>query len=930
MISQKAWRILILLALAAAIVFFTNKKTERLSPLVAEHLRCEDRSEPLGIDDSSPDFSWQLRGASPAPAYYQVIVASSREDIAAGIGTLWDSGKREEPQVVPVAYEGKPLASRQGAYWAVRFWDKEGGVSKFSDPAYFEMGLLAESDWQGSWIWSDNTASDDYSYLSTTFPALAAPVKRARLYASTVHRHEISLNGKIIAKGPNFGDAYVRYYQTIAIDPQLFKAASAESEAANMLSIKAHWYGAGQGRVPLQRGALLQLEVVLEDGSSQIIASGAGWQAHRGEWYWDKNTEGGLVQFRNSEGVPLESIDAALAPVPLFAGQDEANHAAGWNPAQIIGGVREGLQSAKLASQTTEIVEAERAPVDFRRLAPGFYLADFGKVYAATPQVFLPASLERKDVLLAPAYRLDKKGEPITTEQRTNLIYRYRSAARGAAEIIRPYWYLGMRYLGVKVRGLELDASALRLIVRHHQVADGRAVFKSSDATLNALWDLAHHSTIYGAQEQFVDTPTREQGQFSYDSYLIGLAQAQVFGERLLNKQALHDFARSQRSYKPIDGRLDAAYPNGGIVQDIADWSMIFPLWLWDFYEVSGDMEVLRQLFSAATRTGDWIASTLHPQSRLVNLGNRLSSESGLIDWPDRYLHDLAPTQKSILSGYAYAAFQAVARIAKTVGEVETGEVFERRAEAMAKAIVEHLWDETQQAFVDGLMEDGTKSTIASEQTNAMMVALGIGTPEMRNAALRRINVDQPQTSVILSRYLVAALGEQGKSETLLRYLRIPNGRNFADILKDGGTFTYEAWGGRGGTGDSESHAYGAMTIFTALIRYVAGIRCEAVRCEKFSVLPNLGDVSELELSIPTTHGVLGVHWYSSREVDLQIPPHSSGDICLPVEKIQDVLINDVRSEHAERQGACLWVKNIGPGSHQLRYSAARDASRFP
>src|SRR5208282_5606659 len=48
----------------------------------------------------------------------------------------------------------QPLVSRQTAWWRVRAWDKNGVASPWSAAASWEDGLLAQSDWQASWITS--------------------------------------------------------------------------------------------------------------------------------------------------------------------------------------------------------------------------------------------------------------------------------------------------------------------------------------------------------------------------------------------------------------------------------------------------------------------------------------------------------------------------------------------------------------------------------------------------------------------------------------------------------------------------------------------------------------------------------------------------------------------------------------------------------
>src|SRR5258708_30123904 len=66
---------------------------------------------PLGIDDPSPSFSWQLkdpaRGAKQTA--YQVSIASSPELVKQSQADVWTSGRAESWQSLTVKYAGPAL-----------------------------------------------------------------------------------------------------------------------------------------------------------------------------------------------------------------------------------------------------------------------------------------------------------------------------------------------------------------------------------------------------------------------------------------------------------------------------------------------------------------------------------------------------------------------------------------------------------------------------------------------------------------------------------------------------------------------------------------------------------------------------------------------------------------------------------------------------
>jgi len=142
------------LFLACASVSARGKK--RYSVTVG-NLKCEYRINPLGIDVFPPRLSWQLsselRGQKQTA--YQVLVASSPDQLEEGKADLWDSGRVKSDQSIHVAYAGEPMKSRLRCYWKARVWDRDGIASDWSEPAEWAMGLLQPEDWKAKWISTD-------------------------------------------------------------------------------------------------------------------------------------------------------------------------------------------------------------------------------------------------------------------------------------------------------------------------------------------------------------------------------------------------------------------------------------------------------------------------------------------------------------------------------------------------------------------------------------------------------------------------------------------------------------------------------------------------------------------------------------------------------------------------------------------------------
>jgi alpha-L-rhamnosidase len=115
------------------------------------HLRCEHLSNPLGMDAEHPSLSWQSDNTERNwhQSAYQILVASSTARLSSP--DVWNSGKQNSTESNGIVYRGPKLESRRRYYWTVRVWDAGGKLSE-AIPAWWEMGLLAKSDWSAKWI----------------------------------------------------------------------------------------------------------------------------------------------------------------------------------------------------------------------------------------------------------------------------------------------------------------------------------------------------------------------------------------------------------------------------------------------------------------------------------------------------------------------------------------------------------------------------------------------------------------------------------------------------------------------------------------------------------------------------------------------------------------------------------------------------------
>jgi len=117
-------------------------------------LRVNDLKTPLGIDDASPRFSWQLQDPAHGAKQtsYQVQVASSADLLKQNKTDVWDSDRVASGQSLNVPYAGPALKSSTRYFWRVQVWDATGKNYTPSESSWWETGLLNADGWHAQWI----------------------------------------------------------------------------------------------------------------------------------------------------------------------------------------------------------------------------------------------------------------------------------------------------------------------------------------------------------------------------------------------------------------------------------------------------------------------------------------------------------------------------------------------------------------------------------------------------------------------------------------------------------------------------------------------------------------------------------------------------------------------------------------------------------
>lgn len=97
------------------------------------------------LRDPTPEFGWVVPQGSEFQAAYQVLVASSRANIDANHGDVWDSKKVTDSRNFGIEYAGPTLDASKTYFWKVRIWDDVNRLTQYSASQQFR-GVDTETD----------------------------------------------------------------------------------------------------------------------------------------------------------------------------------------------------------------------------------------------------------------------------------------------------------------------------------------------------------------------------------------------------------------------------------------------------------------------------------------------------------------------------------------------------------------------------------------------------------------------------------------------------------------------------------------------------------------------------------------------------------------------------------------------------------------
>ena len=568
--------------------------------------------------------------------------------------------------------------------------------------------------------------------------------------------YKLYINGRFVTMGPAASYPHCYNYNELDVSSYL-------NEGENTIAVHTYYQGLiNRVWVSADRRQMLWLELTV--GGNLVTVSDTSWKCREHTGYSQYLKTGLEVQF-------MEIYDSRAEEKSFFeVGFDDSL----WENACVYRNadytlVRQMTEQIALCKLYPEILE-QRGDIlylDFGREAVGYLCARaMGK--------------DGDELILHYAEELNADGS-VRYKMRCNCIYEEKWILGDGESILDQYDYKAFRYAEIILPdGVEIDS--VSMLVRHYPCVE-RGRFDIDTPELEAVVRLCADTIKYGMQENFVDCPTREKGQYLGDVSVAARAHAVLTGDTEMMKKAITDFCNSCFICQGM-----MAVSTSSLMQEIADYSLQFPAQVLWVYKVDGDLEFLKFAEPYATKVYNYFLQYMRDDCLIEKVYDKWN----LVDWPAnlRDGYDFPLTRPigegvhNVLNAFWCGFLQAIDEIYSILGMQSTG-----RTEKAISSYVESFYCEE-----SGLFCDSTEHTHSAVHSNILPLLFDIGSNECHERIVKLIEKKGLSSmGVYMAYFALAALKKQGEYELAKKL--ISDHTCWLNMLSEGATTTFEAWG---------------------------------------------------------------------------------------------------------------------------------------
>lgn len=848
-------------AILFSVLSFLFVNAQKATDLQVEHL-----INPIGIDAVQPRFSWRLhderKGASQTA--YKIVVGTNEASLKNNSETVWNSGWVNSDKQL-VVYAGKSLQPFTRYYWSIAWKDKDGGTSNDAT-AFFETGMMAQKNWQGSWI-SDgqDVQLKPAPYFRKVFEA-KKKIKSARAYIAAAGLYELYLNGEKVGNH-RLDPMYTRFdrrnlYVTYDVTTQL-----QEGKNAIGVLLGNGWYNHQSTAVWYFHKApwrnrpafCMDLRLTYEDGTVETITTGKEWKT-------------------------------ALSPIifnSIYTAEhyDARKEQPGWNTSKFNDSawkqvVYRAAPSDNIVAQTLyPIRNVEEIPArSVQKFSDTVYVFDLGRNIAGVSKITLrgqPGTTLR----LKHGERLYKNGRV----DQSNIDVHYRPtddtdpfqtdifilSGREQDSFMPRFNYKGFQYVEViSDKPITLTKENLTGYFMHSDVPSTGSI-TSSNSTLDKIWWATNNSYLSNLFGYPTDCPQREKNGWTGDGQI-------AIETGLFNFDAITIYEKwmaDHRDEQQPNGVLPAIVPTSGWGYEWAngpDWTSTIAIIPWNAYLFYGDTTLLAACYDNIKRYVDHINT---------NWPSGLTSW-GLGDWIP--VKSKSPVELTS-SAYYFVDATILANAAKILGKTEDYATYTALAQNIKNAFNKKYLNAQTGIYGSGLQTELSVPLfwgLVPEDTKNKVAA---------NLA-KRVEADSFHLDVGLlgTKAILNALSENGYAEVAYKLAAQESFPSWGWWIKNGATTLYENWPINAGSDISMNHImFGEIGAW--LYKGLGGIKPDAANPGFKNILlqPNfVAGLQHFEAKHQGPYGTIVSSWVKNKSritYKVVIPPNSTATLILPL-----------------------------------------------
>ena len=344
-----------------------------------------------------------------------------------------------------------------------------------------------------------------------------------------------------------------------------------------------------------------------------------------------------------------------------------------------------------------------------------------------------------------------------------------------------------------------------------------------------------------GTQENYVDCPTREKGQYLGDAVVTAHAQVLLTGKTDMLLKCIDQFAQTAR----VCPGLLAVAP-GGLMQEIADFSLLYSQLLLLYYRFTGEKETVDRYYGIA----DGILKHFSQYAREDGLLEQVADKWNLVDWPEnlRDGYDFPLTRPVVALGchnVINALYIGAMETQNTLAEI-CGREMPYQTKEIKKAYRNAFYREK-----TGLLADSETSSHAALHSNVYAMYFHLLPEADEEKILTFMEQKGFSCGVMLSYFVLRVFAERGQYDMVYELLVNEGEHGWVNMLREGATTCFEAWGKDQKWNTSLCHPWASAPI-PILIEEIAGVHIDAAEKGGYYWTPHIPkEIREFRLCVP-------------------------------------------------------------------------------